>query len=117
MVVAVTAVLQDEAAEWVANLHNDHARNLADVGLFLEALRSQFKDVSHVQQAEGELLALKHQGRFVAKYVWEFRWVASRCGPGQNAYWFTSSGQVWTMTCVKHAFTTASQSGYRTGFV
>lgn len=38
MVVAITAVLMGEAADWVAGLHSDHARELVDVGLFLEAL-------------------------------------------------------------------------------
>lgn len=40
MVVTVMAVLEGKAAEWVADLHTEHARELADIGLFLEALRA-----------------------------------------------------------------------------
>lgn len=43
-VVAVTTVLTGEAADWVASLHNRHARELADLGLFLQSLRRWFKD-------------------------------------------------------------------------
>lgn len=38
MVVAVMAVLEGEAAKWVATLYNLHAYELVDIGLFLEAL-------------------------------------------------------------------------------
>lgn len=69
MVGAVIALLESEATEWVADLHSDHARELADAGLFLEALRSRFKDVSWVQCTEGELLALKQRGWPAADYV------------------------------------------------
>lgn len=75
MVVAVLAVLEGEAAEWVANLHSEHARELANVGLFLETLRALFEDGSQAQQAEGELLSLK-RGRLAKEYVHEFGWVA-----------------------------------------
>lgn len=78
MVVAVTAVLQGEAAEWVADLRSDHARELADAGLFLEVLCTCFEDVSHVQCAKRELMAMKQQGWSVVEYVWEFWQVASR---------------------------------------
>lgn len=57
MIVAVTAVLEGEAAEWVADLHGEHPRELAHAGLFQEALWVRFEDRSHAQQAEGELLA------------------------------------------------------------
>ncbi|KAK9401894.1 hypothetical protein NXF25_010250 [Crotalus adamanteus] len=73
MVLAVTVVLQAKAAEWVADLHSNHARKLADAGLFLEALRSHFEDVSQVQHAKGELLALKQRGQSAAEYVREFQ--------------------------------------------
>lgn len=42
--VAVTIVLTREAADWVADLHGDHARELMNVGMFLESLRSRFED-------------------------------------------------------------------------
>lgn len=78
MVVAVIAGLQGEAAEWVADLYTDHARELADTGPFLETLQSRFEDVSQVWWAEGELLALKQQGCSTAKYIHEFQRVAGR---------------------------------------
>lgn len=90
MVVAITAVLEDEAAEWVADLHNEHTRELANVGLFLKALRVWFEDGSRAQWAEGYLLALKQRGR-PAVCGSSAGWLAS-CGPGQRGCWFTSSG-------------------------
>lgn len=72
MVVAVTAVLDREVAEWVADLHNEHARELADVGLFLEALRARFEDGSRTQQAEDELMSVKQRGRTMREYICEF---------------------------------------------
>lgn len=49
MVVAITTVLKEEAVDWVTDLHNDHAKELANVGLFLEALRGRFEDNSRTQ--------------------------------------------------------------------
>ncbi|KAK9410608.1 RTL1: Retrotransposon-like 1 [Crotalus adamanteus] len=62
MVGAVTAALQGEAMEWVANLHSDHARELANVGAFLGALRTPFEDISRIRRAEGEILGIKQWG-------------------------------------------------------
>lgn len=70
--------LQCEAVDWAADLYTDHARELADAGLFLEALWSQFEDVSLVHQPEAEILSLKQRGRPVAEYIRDFRWVAGR---------------------------------------
>lgn len=61
MVVAITTTLTGEVADWVADLHTDHAQELTDVGLFLEGLRSRFEDDTRMQVAEGELVALKQQ--------------------------------------------------------
>lgn len=77
MIVAVTAVLEGEAAEWVADLHSEHAWEMADAGLFLEALRAHFEDMSRAHRA-GELLLLKQRGRPALDYIREFRWVAGR---------------------------------------
>lgn len=73
MVVAIMAGLQGEAVEWAADLYSDHARELADAGLFLEALRSRFEDVFRVQQTEAEILVLKQRGRSPAEYIRDFR--------------------------------------------
>lgn len=62
MVVAITTILTGEAADWVADLHSDHAQELTDVGMFLEGLRAHFKDDTRTQQAEGELVSLKQRG-------------------------------------------------------
>ncbi|KAM3835807.1 uncharacterized protein M6D78_010313 [Vipera latastei] len=78
MVVAVTACLQGEAAAWAADLYGDHARELGDLGLFLEALRARFEDISRVLRAEAEVLDLRQQGRPAVRYVGEFRKVAGR---------------------------------------
>ncbi|KAK9395764.1 hypothetical protein NXF25_019125 [Crotalus adamanteus] len=76
--VAITASLQGEAAAWAADLFSDHARELGDVGLFLETLRAQFEDPSRVQQAEAEDLGLHQKGQPVREYVREFQRVAGR---------------------------------------
>lgn len=78
MVMAVIAALQGEAVAWAADLYSDHARELGDVGLFLDALQAQFEDVARVQRAESEVVGLQQHGRPVVDYVHEFRWVASR---------------------------------------
>ncbi|KAK9395616.1 RTL1: Retrotransposon-like 1 [Crotalus adamanteus] len=78
MVVAVTASLQGEAAAWAADLYSDHARELADVGLFLDALKTRFEDPFWVQRAEAELLGLRQRGRPVREYIREFQRVAGR---------------------------------------
>lgn len=53
MVVAVTSVLTGEVADWVSNLHSDHARELTNIGMFLESLRDTFEDETRVITAEG----------------------------------------------------------------
>ncbi|KAK9395754.1 RTL1: Retrotransposon-like 1 [Crotalus adamanteus] len=78
MVVAITASLQGKAAAWAADLFSDHARELGDIGLFLEALRAQFEDPSRVQQAEAEVLGLRQKGLPVREYVREFQRVAGQ---------------------------------------
>lgn len=65
-----------EATDWVASLHTHHARELVDVGKFLEPLRSQFEDETGVQVVEGELLAFKERGVPAKDYVREFRKIA-----------------------------------------
>lgn len=78
IVVAITTGLRGEAADWAADLHSDHARELVDVGLFLEGLRARFEDESRVQQAEGELVSLRQRGRPAKEYVRDFRSLAGR---------------------------------------
>ncbi|XP_039197259.1 malonyl-CoA-acyl carrier protein transacylase, mitochondrial isoform X1 [Crotalus tigris] len=78
MVMAVSAGLQGEAAAWAADLYSDHARELANTGLFLDALRAHFEDITRAQHAEAELLALRQHGRRATDYVREFRRVAGR---------------------------------------
>lgn len=73
MVVAITTVLTGEAADWVVDLHSEHARELTNVGMFLEDLRGRFEDESRAQSAEGEILALKQRGQSAKEYVKEFR--------------------------------------------
>lgn len=53
-------------------------KELANVGLFLEALRRPFEDSSRMQVAEGELMALKQWGRPARDYVKEFCTLAGR---------------------------------------
>lgn len=50
MVVAITTVLKEEAADWVTDVHSDHLKQLANVGLFLEALRGCFEDNCSTQR-------------------------------------------------------------------
>lgn len=72
MVVAVMGVLTREAANWVTDLHSDHAQELTDLGLFLEVLRVRFEDDIQVQITEGELVALRQRGCPAKDYVKEF---------------------------------------------
>lgn len=78
MVVAITTALKGEAADWVANLHSEHARELTNVGMFLEGLRAQFDDETRAQTAEGEIVAIKQRGWSAKEYVRKFRKLASR---------------------------------------
>lgn len=78
MVVAITNVLTREAADWVADLHSDHARELVDIGLFLEALCSRFEDDTRTQALEGELVALKQKVHSAREYIKEFRALAGQ---------------------------------------
>lgn len=58
MVMPVMAALQGEAAAWVADLYSDHARELGDVGLFLDALWAQFEDIARIRRAEAEVVGV-----------------------------------------------------------
>lgn len=78
MVIAVTGVLTREVATWVADLHSDHARELTDLGLFLEALRARFEDDTQVQIAKGELLVLRQRGRPAKEYEKDFQALAGK---------------------------------------
>ncbi|KAK9409868.1 Retrotransposon-derived protein PEG10 [Crotalus adamanteus] len=69
MVVAVTASLQGEAAD----LYSDQARELADVGLFLDALKMRFEDPTRLQRVEAQLVGLQQRGRPVQEYIREFQ--------------------------------------------
>lgn len=62
----------------MAGLHSDHTRELADLGLFLEALRIHFEDEASIQVAEGDLVSLRKWGRPAWEYVQEFRKIAGR---------------------------------------
>lgn len=46
MVVAITMVLTGEVADWVADFHSDHTKELANMGMFLEAMRGHFEDIT-----------------------------------------------------------------------
>ncbi|KAK9408148.1 RTL1: Retrotransposon-like 1 [Crotalus adamanteus] len=72
------ASLQGEAAAWAADLYSDQARELADIGLFLDALKTRFEDPTRLQQAEAQLLGLRQRGRPVHDYIREFQKVAGR---------------------------------------
>ncbi|KAK9397281.1 hypothetical protein NXF25_020642 [Crotalus adamanteus] len=78
MVVAVTASLQGEAAAWAADLYSDQARELADVGLFLDALKTRFEDPTRQLRAKAQLVGLQQKGRPVQEYIREFQKVAGR---------------------------------------
>lgn len=73
MVMAMAAVMEGEAADWVADLYSDHAGELGDMGLFLAALQERFENSTRVQWAEGELLVAQQHGRPVTEYIREFR--------------------------------------------
>lgn len=54
-IMAVMTVMEEEAADWVADLYGEHAEEL---GLFLATLQERFEDTTRTQQVEGELLAV-----------------------------------------------------------
>lgn len=76
MVVAITTVLTGEAADWVADLHSDHARELVDVGLFLDALRQWFEDDTWIQLVErpGGFEAERETGERIRKGIQTVSW-------------------------------------------
>lgn len=49
----ITAKLEEEAAEWVATIHDEGAPELRDAGRFLGELKMKFENEAKVQQAEG----------------------------------------------------------------
>lgn len=56
----------------------EHARELTNVGMFLEGLRARFEDETRAQSAEGEIAAIKQRGRSSKEYVREFRKITGR---------------------------------------
>uniref|UniRef100_A0A2D4N5L3 CCHC-type domain-containing protein n=1 Tax=Micrurus spixii TaxID=129469 RepID=A0A2D4N5L3_9SAUR len=78
MIIAVTRVLVGEAYEWAADMFRTRAAELEDIGYFLAALRNRFEDTTTDKSAEGDLLAIKQQGRMAREYVNEFRRVVSK---------------------------------------
>lgn len=78
VVVAVTMVLTGEAVDWVADLHSEHARELTNVGMFLESLMGRFEDETRTQGVEGEIAAIKQRGRSAKEYIKEFKKIAGR---------------------------------------
>ncbi|KAK9400308.1 hypothetical protein NXF25_013327 [Crotalus adamanteus] len=53
-------------------------RELADIGLFLDALKTRFEDPTRLQRAEAQLVGLRQRGRPVQEYIREFQKVAGR---------------------------------------
>lgn len=51
----VTAALEGEATDWVADLYSKNVWELGDASLLLEALQDRFKDVTQTQQPKGNL--------------------------------------------------------------
>lgn len=78
MVVTVNSVLTGKSADWVSDLHSEHARELTNIGMFLESLRKWFKDETWMLAAEGQILLMKQHGRPTRDYVKEFKKVAGR---------------------------------------
>ncbi|KAG8132986.1 hypothetical protein E2320_010816 [Naja naja] len=106
--VAVTAVLEREAAECMANLHSEYARELVNVIWFDKGTR--------IQWAEGELLLLKRRGQSAVEYVREFCRVAGKLGPGQKDCWSISSWWSWTASYTRPVFTRVSCISCKIGF-
>lgn len=73
MVVVVTSVLTGEAADWVSDLHSDHARELTNIGMSLESLWSQFEDETRTLAAEGQIMFMKQWGHPAMDYIKEFK--------------------------------------------
>lgn len=78
MVIAVITVLTGEVADWVADLHSEHARELTNVGMFLESLRGRFEDETRTLAAEGQIVTMKQRGRPAKEYIKEFKKAAGR---------------------------------------
>lgn len=54
MVMAMAAV-ENEAADWVADLYSEHGQDLGNASLFFEALHERFEDHTRAQRVEGEM--------------------------------------------------------------
>ncbi|KAK9396385.1 hypothetical protein NXF25_019746 [Crotalus adamanteus] len=66
------------AVQYRAQPYSDQARELADVGLFLDALRTRFEDPTRLQWAEAQLVGLRQRGRPAKEYIREFQIIAGR---------------------------------------
>lgn len=82
MITAITENLEGEAAEWVAQLHDEDAPELGDVDKFLQELRERFEDMAQGKEAEAEIKAIRQRGCPAKEYVGEFQRLA-----GKLWYW------------------------------
>lgn len=71
-------ILEGEAAEWIATLHDERAPDLTVPDAYLYELRAQFSNPMQTQQVETELCKVKHWNRPLAEYIREFRKIAGR---------------------------------------
>ncbi|ETE71500.1 hypothetical protein L345_02679, partial [Ophiophagus hannah] len=65
MVLAIADNMEDNAAEWIAKLHNQRASELGDADEFVEMLRTRFEDTGQGQETETEIKDLKQRGTSV----------------------------------------------------
>lgn len=78
MISVITDNMEGEAAEWVAQLHDEGAPELEDNNEFLQLLRTWFEDIAQRQEAEAEIRDLKKKGHPTKELVWKFQRVAGK---------------------------------------
>lgn len=104
---ALAVVLDDEAADWVANLYSEQGRELGNAGLFLEALREIFEDYTRAQRAEETCWRYgKEAGQPWTAFLNSNSCLVN-CGICQNSCWCTNLRQASTARCARPVFTRA----------
>ncbi|XP_034275328.1 uncharacterized protein LOC117666666 [Pantherophis guttatus] len=69
---------EGEAAEWIAELHNERAPELEDMDDFIQLMRVRFSNVTQQVEAEHQITTLRQAGRPAKEFVWEFQRLAGK---------------------------------------
>lgn len=71
MAIAET-MTEGDAADWIAQLHDEGPPELENADEFVQLLRTRFEDISKREEAEDEIKDLKQGGQPAKEFVWEY---------------------------------------------